>query len=187
MSDLPRNAPKRSLSFPLDFQALTVTPKEHPLIPPLEFGCVGLEIYRGSYPKPIFTRFLDHLALRTVVTLSPDPLPEEITSAFATKEISFVHIPGVSEQHKSKKKREIPLTLEHIAEILCVLNDERQRPIYLHCLNGRQATSLVVACLRITQGWSVRSAFAELSRHCDYDRKDISFIEKFKAVEFRFR
>lgn len=176
----PSDASKRYDSFSLSFQTCSIVSNETPLVPPLGFGCVGLDIYRGSYPKPMFIRFLDHLALRTVITLSPDPLPEEITSAFATKGINFVHIPGVSEQHKSKKKREIPLTLDHIAEVLRILDDESQRPIYIHCLNGRQATSLVIACLRLSQGWSVRSAFAELSRHCDYDRKDVAFVEEFK-------
>jgi tyrosine-protein phosphatase OCA6 len=53
------------------------------------------------------------------------------------------------------------------------------QPIYVHCLNGSEITSLVVACLRKLQCWSVSSTMAEFGRFCLVSPAHTSFIETF--------
>src|ERR1700721_838156 len=53
------------------------------------------------------------------------------------------------------------------------------QPIYVHCLNGSEVTSLVIACLRKLQCWSVSSTMAEFGRYCLVRPAHTSFIETF--------
>jgi tyrosine-protein phosphatase OCA6 len=55
------------------------------------------------------------------------------------------------------------------------------QPIYVHCLNGSEVTSLVIACLRKLQCWSVSSTMAEFGRFCLVRPAHTSFIETFHA------
>lgn len=157
---------------------------EPKLIPPLRFGIVDGGIYRGCYPKPLFTNFLQRLQLKTIVSVIPDPL-ESPESLGLGPEIEFVHIAGASEKSKSKKKRGVPINHELVSGVIDILRDPSKQPVYLHCINGRQTTSLIVACMRCSQGWSLNSAFQEFSRFCDYDRQDMVFVQKYKEEEER--
>ena len=53
------------------------------------------------------------------------------------------------------------------------------QPIYVHCLNGSEVTSLVIACLRKLQCWSISSTMAEFGRYCLVKPAHTSFIETF--------
>lgn len=53
------------------------------------------------------------------------------------------------------------------------------QPIYVHCLNGSEITSLVIACLRKLQCWSISSTMAEFGRYCLVKPAHTSFIETF--------
>lgn len=53
------------------------------------------------------------------------------------------------------------------------------QPLYVHCLNGAEVTSLVIACLRKLQCWSVSSTMAEFGRYCLVRPAHTSFIETF--------
>jgi len=53
------------------------------------------------------------------------------------------------------------------------------QPLYVHCLNGAEVTSLVIACLRKLQCWSVSSTMAEFGRFCLVRPAHTSFIETF--------
>ena len=54
------------------------------------------------------------------------------------------------------------------------------QPIYVHCLNGSEVTSLVIACLRKLQCWSISSTMAEFGRYCLVKPAHTSFIETFQ-------
>lgn len=59
-----------------------------------------------------------------------------------------------------------------------MINNVHQ-PIYIHCLNGSEVTSLVIACLRKLQCWSISSIMAEFRRYCLVKPSHTSFIETF--------
>jgi Tyrosine phosphatase family len=52
-------------------------------------------------------------------------------------------------------------------------------PLYVHCLNGSEVVSLVIACLRKLQCWSISSTMAEFGRYCLVKPAHTSFIETF--------
>ncbi|KAI3481613.1 hypothetical protein L1887_55837 [Cichorium endivia] len=56
------------------------------------------------------------------------------------------------------------LTREGAARALSVLLDRRNHPIYVHCLDGVEVTSTLVACMRKVQAWSTPAILAELGR-----------------------
>ena len=44
-----------------------------------------------------------------------------------------------------------------------MLDDERNHPIFLHCLHGKDRTGLMVAIFRMArQGWSFDKAYTEM-------------------------
>ncbi len=55
-------------------------------------------------------------------------------------------------------------------------------PMYIHCLNGSQVTSLTVACLRKLSFWSSASIFNEFIAYGQtLTARDRKFVEDFKA------
>mmetsp|Transcript_1196 Transcript_1196/g.1978 ORF Transcript_1196/g.1978 Transcript_1196/m.1978 type:complete len:112 (+) Transcript_1196:361-696(+) len=46
---------------------------------------------------------------------------------------------------------------------ICI--DPANHPIYIHCLDGRKITSLLVLLIRRLQGWTPYAALAEFWRH----------------------
>ena len=157
-------------------------PREKALVPPLQFGLVGEGIYRGGYLKPISAPFIDKLKLKTIVSITPEP----VDLSFISEDIRRIHITGGStDQGKSKKKRGVPVTDELVCQILAIIESPQNWPVYVHCINGQQVTSLVIACLRMKQQWSLTSAFVEYSRFIDYDRKEVAFVEWFDQQHCR--
>lgn len=149
-------------------------------VPPLLFAVVADGVYRGCYPKPQSLPFLQRLGLRTVLSITPEPLPGDQLAVLGP-DLQYVHIAGEEEQAKSKKKKDVPVTMETVRSALDVLLEPANRPVFVHCLNGKQATSLVVACFRVVNGWSLRSVLSELSRYTDHARSDVVFLQAFAA------
>ena len=52
-------------------------------------------------------------------------------------------------------------------------------PIYIHCLNGSEATGLVMACLRKLQFWAAPCIFSELQRFSELHNSFEAFLEGF--------
>lgn len=52
-------------------------------------------------------------------------------------------------------------TLEQVKEFLTVVRDPENLPAYVHCWGGGGRTGALVACLRISQGWSEKEALQE--------------------------
>jgi len=76
-------------------------------------------------------------------------------------------------------KKSIPLShhdaMIAIEIILCSTNS----PIYVHCLNGSEATGLVMACLRKLQFWATQCIFSELQRFSELHNSFEAFLEGF--------
>jgi tyrosine-protein phosphatase OCA6 len=62
------------------------------VIPPLRFSVVEEKLYRGSYPRPLNFEFLESLHLKTILSLTADPLNEAASEWCHIQEIQMVHI-----------------------------------------------------------------------------------------------
>lgn len=84
-----------------------------PLVPPLRFSALQPGLFRGSYPRAINFRFLKRLQLKTIVSLTPDPITPETDEAlyqFAQEEgITLIHIECSKEGGGKRKKRDVPI------------------------------------------------------------------------------
>ncbi|ORZ40918.1 protein-tyrosine phosphatase, partial [Catenaria anguillulae PL171] len=127
---------------------------------PFRFALVEHGVYRGGYPRPRNLAFLHQLKFRTLVSLTPDPLPASIPTALShspTSNIQCLHI------HVPKPKEDqVPLDAVLALKIITSLVlDPGRHPMYIHCLDGQLVTGSLILALRKVQGWSVQSAMAE--------------------------
>ena len=159
-----------------------------PLTPPIRFGTVAFPVpgadldwdsesdderrvasfteclYRGAYPKQRNLRFLQTLHLRTIVSLTPKPIDSDPALAkWASEQNGGTGIRLVHIRTEKPKEESGGLSREGAARAIAVSLDRENLPLYIHCLDGIEATSTFVACLRRLQGWSdvgVREEFA---------------------------
>lgn len=153
--------------------------KPKPFIPPLLFSYVAESIYRGGYPKLQSHEFLKRLDLRTIISVTPNPLEPEDLQDYSP-DLQYIHIAGEAEQQKSRKKKEVLINIDIVVQALEIITNPVNQPVFVHCLNGKQITSLIIACFRIYSGWSVRSALTEYARFSEYARSDIAFLENYQ-------
>ena len=156
----------------------------NPLVPPLRFSHIQDNLFRGGYPRQINFSFLESLKLKTIISLTPEPI-DELTDPslykFASEHnIQLVHIECA---HSGKgKKRGVPMGYTTILEALSFIIHDTFAPVYFHCLNGGQVTSLVVACLRKIQFWSSIAIFNEfINFTSNMTVNDRSFVDGFRG------
>ena len=156
------------------------------LVTPLHFNTVQINLYRGSSPREINLPFLKRLRLKHILSLTPEPLDEPITTFCKENNIKMKHIkcndkPAKDKTKKVKrKKKPVPIEYDVVIECIAFLVDKRNYPIYIHCHNGELITSLVVACLRKFSYWSTVSILNEfLIYNSSINVHERSFIEQF--------
>ncbi|KAF8477431.1 tyrosine phosphatase family-domain-containing protein [Kalaharituber pfeilii] len=143
-------------------------------IPPLRFATVERDVYRGSYPRPLNFPFLETLKLKTILSLTPAPLIEPVAKWCKEKGIVTIHCPP----DKSGKKS-IPLSHQDAKRAIEIILFSDHSPIYVHCLNGSEATGLVMACLRKLQFWAPQCILSELQRFSELHNSFEAFLEGF--------
>lgn len=151
------------------------------LIAPLRFGVVQSNLYRGSYPKNHNKRFLQRLGLKTIVSVTPEPLDEDMAEFCKSEGIQMVYIQCAGADSKSKKKRGVPVPYSAATKAVEYMIDADLAPMYIHCLNGAQVTCLLVACLRKLSFWSMSAIMDEYLRHSDMEAAEQMFVEQFRA------
>lgn len=154
-------------------------------VPPLRFGCVQEDLYRGGYPRRVNFAFLASLNIKTIVSLTPDPIDsttDENLYKFAQDQgIRLVYIECA--QSGKGKKRGVPMGYTAVVQALDLMIHAKNSPTYIHCLNGGQVTSLIVACLRKVQFWSSIAIFNEfINFTTSITVNDRSFVEGFEGV-----
>ncbi|KAL7415720.1 tyrosine phosphatase family-domain-containing protein [Mrakia frigida] len=134
------------------------------LLPPFHLSLLlsspNESIYRGSLPHPRNLRFLRRLHLRTILSLTPQPLPAE-TLRWAEKEgirCVWVEVGTAGEESLGSALK------EGVKEGLATLLDSRNLPLYVHCGDGGVNTSALMGALRRMQGWSSESILNEALR-----------------------
>ncbi|RPB18468.1 hypothetical protein L211DRAFT_796665 [Terfezia boudieri ATCC MYA-4762] len=144
------------------------------LIPPLRFAIVETSVYRGSYPRPLNFPFLESLRLKTILSLTPTPPIEPVAEWCKQQGIKMIHYTP----DKSGKKS-IPLSHRDVKFAIEIILDSKNSPVYIHCLNGSEATGLVMACLRKLQFWAAPCIFSELQRFSELHNSFEAFLEGF--------
>lgn len=154
------------------------------LVPPLRFNSVQPSLYRGGYPRKVNFPFLESLNIKTIVSLTPEPITAASDNSFyefaRQRGIELVHIECA--QSGKGKKRGVPMGYSSVLEALKYIIHKEFAPVYLHCLNGGQVTSLVIACLRKLQFWSSIAIFNEFINYTtSITVSDRSFVDGFKG------
>eukprot|EP01038_Epipyxis_sp_PR26KG_P009302 gene9302-12533_t len=132
---------------------------DYPLIPPLRYGVINPGVHRGCYPTLRHFRFLSRLQLRTIISLTPEPPSADLES--------FAELAGVKLLH-FQIHRLVVLTDSLQSTLYSVVQqciEANNLPIYIHCLDGRRITSLLVLMLRRLQGWTPVYSLSEYWRY----------------------
>lgn len=157
------------------------------LIPPVRYNKVQSTLCRGGQPTLQNLLFLETFHLNTIISLTPQSIYSENTESskkiaelIEARGIKYVHFATDSSAKDKGKNREIPITHEQVTQILEIILRKDSGNTYLHCTNGGQITSLVVACLRKVQLWSNVSIFDEfICYSSSANHNDRIFVEEF--------
>ena len=152
-----------------------------PLIPPFRHAIVEEGFHRGAHPSLRNMRFMRRLKLKTIISLLPDPTePSRDLVEFCTAE-HIRHICHGVEIYDDGFSHSHAL----VATILGQITDRGNHPVFLHCLDGRQNTGIVVMCLRRMQNWNLEAILDEFRR---YTKSNESTYEEKQFVQsFNFK
>lgn len=148
------------------------------LIPPFRFGYVEKDVFRGGYPVALNFEFLKTLHLKTIVSLIPNPVDDNLKQFCESEHITnhYYQVPEYAGQ--------IVITASAITEIITLMCNTRNLPLYIHSVGGGHTTGLVVMCLRRLQMWSSRAMFAEFDQYVmdGFESCEEEFIGNFKTT-----
>lgn len=120
------------------------------------FGRVNEGYYRGAQPEAADVRELAALGVRTVVDLQKDGDDDEPTLVEGAG-MKYVRIPMTTR---------VPPTGAQLAEFFAVVTNPVNRPVYVHCREGRHRTGVMTAAYRMTlDGWTADQAFKEMKQY----------------------
>jgi tyrosine-protein phosphatase SIW14 len=114
-------------------------------------------VYRGTQPKKEDFATLAHMGIRTVLDLRGGPIhgPKERKQVQAAG-LRYISI-RLSGLFPPKKRQ--------IAQILAVLENPANAPVFVHCRRGDDRVGLVTACYRIAHDhWTNARALEEARR-----------------------
>ena len=127
------------------------SPSDVPGVP--NFHQVDEHIYRGAQPRGQGFANLAKLGIKTVIDLRGEHSEE---SAVQSAGMRYVRLPW--------REFKAP-TDSQIVEVLALLNDSSEWPVFVHCRRGADRTGTAIACYRIANDhWSNRQALAEAKR-----------------------
>ena len=129
------------------------------LIPPFRFNIVELFVYRGSYPTLKNFRFLKHLKLQTLISVTPESTSADVLEFCKEEEITHYHF--FAEKYSSDNVTVSPAIATQIVQILI---EPSHFPIYIHCLDGSNVTGIVIMILRKLQNWTKVATISEFCR-----------------------
>lgn len=160
---------------------MATKPRVPPLIPPFRFACVERGVYRGAYPSLKNLRYLARLKLRTVISLIPDAsAPSEDLAGFCSSH-NIRHIARTVAKYNDGFSH----TAELVADVLAQVFDPANHPLFLHCLDGRHNTGIVIMCLRKLQNWglpAILNEFARYTKDSSFQYGEQQFVQAFSAT-----
>jgi protein tyrosine/serine phosphatase len=108
-------------------------------------------VYRGAQPTGAGLLELKLLGVRTVLDLRDDSTVPHEQTVVESLGLTFVNLPLNGFEAPSDKQ---------INEALRIL-ETAPRPIFVHCKHGQNRTGTVIACYRISHGWTNKKAMDE--------------------------
>jgi hypothetical protein len=105
----------------------------------------------------------------------PEEPIKDLQEYCAVKNILLIH-------HKASKFSSfITVNNDTVCDILSVLANSMNHPVYVHCLDGANITSAVIASLRILQMWTPAAAIVEYCRFMrdpmeSIDTEEVNFV-----------
>lgn len=156
------------LNVPAAAAAAAIVPLS--LVPPFRAARVENGVHRGAYPVLRNFPYLRRLRLRTIVSLIPEPPTYDLKCFAEAEHIQLHHI------HAERAKGEVQLLPSELGEALQLLMNVDLHPLYVHCLDGRHVTGLVVMGLRKLQQWDIKAAHAEYLRFTGEEQDEVAFI-----------
>lgn len=122
------------------------------------FGKVDESLWRGARPTEKGMDMLLAKGCKTIVNFENDKKVVEQEKAWAeARGIKFVSIP---------LSIITPPKLENVNKFLSIANDPAARPVYFHCMQGRDRTGTAAFAYRISHdGWSYDKAYEEMKSY----------------------
>ena len=131
-------------------------------VPISNFHQVSSRLYRGGQPSEKGFEALHELAVKTVVSLrwrktrvdSEKLIVEKLGMRFVSIPLNYWTLPNDA----------------NVKELLRIIDDQANLPIFIHCFHGADRTGVMVAMYRILRhDWSLQEAYKEM-RACGFHR-----------------
>jgi tyrosine-protein phosphatase OCA1 len=147
------------------------------LIPPANYGLVEEELSRSGEPHELNFPFMEKLALKAIIYLSPEePNPTFLNFCYE-QSIRLLHI-GKTDQSSAGKVSAAqaqaaaaasssfkPLNEDIVIAALNAILMPSNYPLHVMCSLGTHRTGTIIGCLRKLQRWNLSSIFAEYRRY----------------------
>lgn len=130
--------------------------------PPVEdlgnFGQLESDLFRGARPTEKGMAQLAQRGVRTIINLENKEAPVKQEEAWASKYgIKFINIP---------LSVITPPSDASVQRFLSLASDPANRPLYFHCMQGRDRTGSMAFCYRLTRhGWTYNAAYQEMEKY----------------------
>ncbi|KAF0977215.1 hypothetical protein FDP41_003868 [Naegleria fowleri] len=146
------------------------------LHPPFRFRCIAPQIFVGAYPTLRNLRYLKRLKLKTILSLIPEKPITDLREFCDYEKIMIYHF------QTPKYKEQVSLSFSEVSTIIEMFLNSKYHPIYCHCLDGTQVSSVLVMCFRKLQNWSKTAMKNELSRYTsELSDEDFDFVKQWKG------
>lgn len=114
-------------------------------------GRVASGIYRGEQPGPAGYATLKRLGIKTVIDLRTSESEKAQVEAAGMKAIAV----PIKMTRKGLRQK--------VDQVVALMADPANQPVYVHCRHGQDRTGIVVAAYRLSQqAWSLKDAEAEM-------------------------
>jgi len=113
-----------------------------------------------------------------MISLTPKKPGKVITGFCEEENINLRHF------MVPKFKDDVTISSSQVVQILQMIIDPRNLPVYIHCLDGSNITGLIIMCLRKLQNWNLAFIFTEFTRYTQDNHiasAESEFVETFKA------
>jgi hypothetical protein len=119
------------------------------------FGAVEPTLWRGARPTDKGLEQLAAKGVKTIVNFENDKKAVAHEAAWAAAHgIRFVSVP---------LSVILPPSTTNVDKWLAIANDPAARPVYFHCMQGRDRTGTAAFCYRVRHdGWDFSKAYAEM-------------------------
>jgi tyrosine-protein phosphatase SIW14 len=146
------------LFFAISCRSIILAQQEpkYPELP--NFHQVNQQIYRGAQPKQGGLQKLASLGVKTIINLRDDDERARVEEVEAhAAGFHYFNIPMGSFDRPTDKT---------IGDILAILNNSENQPVFVHCKLGADRTGTVIAIYRIEHdGWTSERAKSEAKRY----------------------